>query len=687
MKKSVKIITSAATAVALLLGVSGAVYASEKTGTEAEDELNKTEEIVEEVSNEGSYELEENFSLDDEVAYVFTNYDGSINKVMDSVWIEEGNDKTEGADAKLPVDLKISYKLDGKEVTPSELEGKSGHLKITCDFTDNVYENKVINGKEEKIYVPYLASMITVFDDNNYENVTVSSGKVTYDGSRYAIVGLAFPGLSDDMGNSLTGIDIPDSIELEADVKDCEPAGLYLLVSDSLFSNLDLETDDEVGKLKDAMGQLTDAVNQLMDGSSKLYEGLGELETGANQISDGVTQLSDGLGQIDANSAALNDGALQVFNALLATATTQIQSAGVSIPALTIDNYNDVINGAIAQLGGTDVAGTARAKVEAGVKADVAANQAKYWQQGEDAARPEVEKAVREQVEAGVREKVEAAITDDMVRSGIKAQINASDVKAQMIAGAKQQYIEAKYPDYADKDDTDKATIDAEADMAAQSMITDDAVNAKIDEIVEQKLPSAKQATIDEKVAEQMNTPEVQALISQNIDGAMSSDEVKNKISQGLNDKMNQAINDMYNSAEVQSQIAAGNAKVSGGISSLRNLQSQLNSYAQFYQGIQSYTGAVGQAAAGANKLKDAMPEFVEGVEALRNGQGQLSDGLKKFDKDGIEELNGVVEDNVEGLAERFAAMNDVAADHNRYDESGNEKNGVKFIYKVSVSD
>ncbi|MBR5944688.1 MAG: hypothetical protein IKZ94_07050, partial [Lachnospiraceae bacterium] len=71
MKKSVKIITSAATAVALLLGVSGAVYASEKTGTEAEDELNKTEEIVEEVSNEGSYELEENFSLDDEVAYVF----------------------------------------------------------------------------------------------------------------------------------------------------------------------------------------------------------------------------------------------------------------------------------------------------------------------------------------------------------------------------------------------------------------------------------------------------------------------------------------------------------------------------------------------------------------------------------------------------------------------------------------
>ncbi|MBO7386529.1 MAG: hypothetical protein J6U15_01875 [Lachnospiraceae bacterium] len=671
MKKSTKIITSAVTAAALLLGVSGAVYASESNKT-TENETAELNEIAEETVNTGKYEMDETFSMDDEVAYVFTNYDGSVNKVMDSIWIEDGNDKTEdGSEAKLPVDLKVSYELDGVNVTPSEIEGKDGHLKITCEFTDNQYEMKDINGKEEKIYVPYLASLVTVMDDETYSNVTVSSGKVTYDGTRYAILGLAFPGLSEDVGDAITNIDIPNKIELEADVKDCEPAGLYLLVSDSVFSNLDLDTDSEVGKLTDAMGQLSDAVKQLMDGSSKLYDGLGELENGAGQISDGVNRLSDGLNQIDANSAALNDGALQVFNALLATATQQINAAGVSVPALTVSNYNDVINGAINQISGTDVAGMARSQVEAGVKQYANEHASENIAAATNAARSQVEAQVRAGAEAQVRAQVEA--NRGLIEQQVRAQVegNRDAIMAQVKAGV---LAAQGIDDYDSLDDDTKAAIDA-------------AVDAKTSETIESMVSENVNNTVEAKVSEVLNSAETQAAITANIDSAMGSDEVKAGIQNGINDKINQAINEKYNSAEVQSQIAAGNAKVSSGVQSLRSLQNQLNSYAQFYQGIQTYTGAVGQAAAGAGKLKDAMPEFVQGVEALRNGQGQLSDGIKKFDEDGIEELNGVVEDNVEGLAERFAAMTDVAADHNKYDESGSEKNGVKFIYKVSVSD
>lgn len=671
MKKSTKIITSAVTAAALLLGVSGAVYASESSKL-TENETAELNEIAEETVDTGSYEMDETFSMDDEVAYVFTNYDGSVNKVMDSIWIEDGNDKTEdGSEANLPVDLKVSYKLDGVNVTPSELEGKDGHLKITCEFTDNQYEMKDINGKEEKIYVPYLASLVTVMDDETYSNVKVSSGKVTYDGTRYAILGLAFPGLSEDMGDAINSIDIPNKIELEADVKDCEPAGLYLLVSDSIFSNMDLDTDTEVGKLTDAMGQLSDAVKQLMDGSSKLYDGLGELETGAGKINDGVTRLSDGLNQIDANSAALNDGALQVFNALLSTATQQINAAGVSVPALTVDNYNDVINGAINQISGTDVAGMARSQVEAGVKQYANEHASENIAAATNAARSQVEAQVKAGAEAQVRAQVEA--NRGLIEQQVRAQVegNKDAIKEQVKAGV---LAAQGIDDYDALDDETKAAIDA-------------AVDAKTSETIESMVSENVNAAVEEKVNEVLNSPETQAAIASNIDAAMGSDEVKAGIQNGINDKINQAINEKYNSAEVQSQIAAGNAKVSSGVQSLRNLQNQLNSYAQFYQGIQTYTGAVGQAAAGAVQLKDAMPEFVQGVEALRNGQGQLSDGIKKFDEDGIEELNGVVEDNVEGLAERFAAMTDVAASHNKYDEAGSEKNGVKFIYKVSVSD
>lgn len=680
MKKSTKIITSAVTAAALLLGVSGAVYASESSKlTENETaELNEIAEEAEETVDTGSYEMDETFSMDDEVAYVFTNYDGSVNKVMDSIWIEDGNDKTEdGSEAKLPVDLKVSYKLDGVNVTPSELEGKDGHLKITCEFTDNQYEMKDINGKEEKIYVPYLASLVTVMDDETYSNVKVSSGKVTYDGTRYAILGLAFPGLSEDMGDAINSIDIPNKIELEADVKDCEPAGLYLLVSDSIFSNMDLDTDTEVGKLTDAMGQLSDAVKQLMDGSSKLYDGLGELETGAGQISDGVNRLSDGLNQIDANSAALNDGALQVFNALLSTATQQINAAGVSVPALTVDNYNDVINGAINQISGTDVAGTARAKVESEVRKQANANSAAIRAQAEGQA----EAKIRSQVEAAYMQAITAEVQNQYMQ-GCQAAVEAN--RSAIEAGVKAQVLAAAGID----EDTYNALDENDPAQAATKAAIDEQIASNVESTVSEKVNEAyasKAQDIDDTIQATYasKASEIDAKVA-----AMAADpSVQAQIDAGIESGIVDTINSTYNSADVQNQIAAGNAKVSSGVQSLRNLQNQLNSYAQFYQGIQTYTGAVGQAAAGAVQLKDAMPEFVQGVEALRNGQGQLSDGIKKFDEDGIEELNGVVEDNVEGLAERFAAMTDVAASHNKYDESGSEKNGVKFIYKVSVSD
>lgn len=621
MKKSIKVVTCVIAAAAVLGGASVGAYAYEKNNLTVDTKVEEeTQDILEEVVKSGDVKTEENLSLNDEVAYVFTNYDGSVNKVMDSIWIENGEDKE--ATQELPVDLKINYELDGVKVTPSELEGESGHLKVTCEFKDNVFEERDINGKKEKIYVPFLASLVTVMDDETYKNVEISSGKVSYDGSRYAIVGLAFPGLSEDMGDSLKDIDIPNTIELEADVTDCEPMGLYLLVSNSLFNNMDVDTDDEIDDLKDALGQLSDAVTQLMDGSSKLYDGLGELENGAVELSDGVTQLSDGLNQINANSAQLNSGAQQVFNSLLSTATAQVRAAGVSIPDLTIDNYNGVLDAAIAQVGGTDVTGAAHAAVESQVRANTDAVRAGV----EQAARAKVEQQVRATYLQGVQAAVEA---------------NRGVIRAAVLAGA-------------GIDEETFAMLPEEQQQAINST-----VDAKVQEQVDSAMAS-KETEITGAIEEaygnlnfdELTEAQIQVLISDNMGGA----------------------------------VAQGNAKVQSGVASLQNLKGQLNSYMTFYQGINQYTAAVGTAAEGAGKIKDNMPKLLDGIKTLRNGGGQLSDGIKKFDEEGIEKLTSVVEDDVEVLAERFAAVTDVSSNYNCYDAKGEQKDGVKFIYKVSMN-
>lgn len=622
MKKSIKVVTCVIAAAAVLGGASVGAYAYEKNNLTVDTKVEEeTQDILEEVSKTGDVKTEENLSLNDEVAYVFTNYDGSVNKVMDSIWIEEGENKE--ATEELPVDLKIEYELDGVKVTPSELEGESGHLKVTCNFTDNIYEERKINGRTEKIYVPFLASLVTVMDDETYRNVEISSGKVSYDGSRYAIVGLAFPGLSEDMGDSLKDIDIPNTIELEADVTDCEPMGLYLFVSNSLFNNMDVDTDDEIDDLKDALGQLSDAVTQLLDGSSKLYDGLGELENGAVELSDGVTQLSDGLNKINANSAQLNLGAQQVFNSLLSTATSQVRAAGVSIPDLTIDNYNSVLDAAIAQVGGTDVTGAAQAAVESQVRANKDAVRAGV----EQAARAQVESAVRAQYLQGVQTAVEA--NRGTIRAGVLA-----------AAGVPDEETFAMLPE-------------------EQQQAINSAVDAKVQEMVDNTMTSKE--------------TEIAGVIEAKY-GELNLDEL-------TEDQIQQLISDNMGSA-----VAQGNAKVQSGVASLQNLKGQLNSYMTFYQGINQYTAAVGTAAEGAGKIKDNMPKLLDGIKTLRNGGGQLSDGIKKFDEEGIEKLTSVVEDDVEVLAERFAAVTDVSSNYNCYDAKGEQKDGVKFIYKVSMN-
>ena len=143
-------------------------------------------------------------------------------------WNASGNDiYYQGTSAKeAPVSVKITYMLDGKEVSPEQLRGAGGHLKIRYDYENREKRTVEVNGKEETVYVPFGVISGCLFPDGCASNVTVSAGKVLEEGGNTAVVGLAFPGLADSLKleeNSdltLENLDIPDCVEIEADVND-----------------------------------------------------------------------------------------------------------------------------------------------------------------------------------------------------------------------------------------------------------------------------------------------------------------------------------------------------------------------------------------------------------------------------------------------------------------------------------
>jgi len=637
MKKKVIKLLSVILALVICFGtVAGVAYAKDSnsenkvvSSIEEDTSLNDVSpsDVIEE-DKKGDAESEEVLSMNDEVVYVFSNPDGSVKKVKDSIWIENNTINEQSAEeADLPVDVKITYLLDGKEVSADELVGKSGNLVIRYDFTSLKYEDRIVNGENKRIYVPFMAAVMGVFDCENFSDVEVSTGKAAFDGARYAVVGLAFPGLSEDIDLNKekenaeeaitdlnlevedTDFEIPNYLEISATVKDCEISGMYLVISNSVFNEMDVDTTATMDELEESLNKITDAMNQLMDGSDELYKGLGTLLDGANTLSNGVTTLSDGLNTIDSNSADLVAGAKKVFESLLAQASTQLAQSGISVGNLQIDSYGEVLE-RVAY--GDSISNVAKDKVESTVKAN--------------------EATITAQVEAGVKE---AALAK-----------KEAEVKSSIREGAIQKV---------------GATTEEEADAKYAYLHSQDAsYPGSLDEVVNATYESTYKSQVEAGV-----------------DAWMASDEGKATVAAKVAETENKLVSDNMASDAVVGQINESKQKII-------DLKASLDSYNTFYQGIIAYTNGVGQATAGAAEIKKNMPAFIEGIETLRTGEGKLSDGLKEFNTEGISKITEIAGDTLEGMIEKVDTMSEVSKNYTAYDNNGEElKDGVKFIYKI----
>ena len=209
-----------------------------------------------------------------------------------------------------PVTMQVRYFLDGTELSPEEITGKSGHVTIRYEYTNNETKVVKLDGKEETLYVPFAVLTGLMLDGEYFSNVTVSNGKLINDGSRTFAVGLAFPGLQEDLGLSRDKLEIPEAVEISADAVDFTLGEVLTVVTNEPFNALDPDRlTESIGteELEDSLDQLVDGMTQLLDGSSALYDGLCTLLEKANELSAGVDELASG-------AAALKDGTDKLAN-------------------------------------------------------------------------------------------------------------------------------------------------------------------------------------------------------------------------------------------------------------------------------------------------------------------------------------------------------------------------------------
>ncbi|MBR1482967.1 MAG: hypothetical protein IJ598_08395 [Ruminococcus sp.] len=660
----------------------------------------------------------------------------TINEKKQLEWKADGNDiYYRGTSAqKLPVGVSIQYFLDGAAVAPDALVGKSGKVKMVFTYDNRQFEEAEINGKKEKIYVPFIMMTGMMLDNTKFSNVTVSNGKVINDGTHTYVAGFALPGMQDSLGVKKSDWELPSTVEVTADVTDFSLSTTLTVATDDLFADIDTaKADKKVDELKDKLRELTDGVEQLADGSSQLYTGLGtllsksdELVAGVNRLYDGAAQLEDGASALDSGAGDLKNGAEQLdagLGAVKSGAGDLNDGAGsLSDGAYAVDNGAAQLQGYIASLsnglstisansgqlvGGAEqvfdtLLSTADTQIAAAGLSAPSLTIENYnavldgliGQLSEDAVRRLATETAQNTVSATVNSQRE--VIRQAVEAEVKKQVTNGVLAAAGLPLTADNYEAAAAAGQIPEDVFQQICGGIAAQMAGMSDTVDAQTEAQIASLIETNMQSDEvQAQIEEAVAKASSGKQSLQALKAQLDsynafyqGIIGYTNGVDEASSGARQLMGGAVT----LRDGTRQLAGGAEQLKEGTGTLKDGTEQLaDGSSQLKDGtvtlkdgtVQLHDGAH-QLFSGIASLREGTGALIDGVSQLHDGGMQLSEGMQKLQKEGVDKITDAVDGDLSSLTQRFKAMVQAAKNYRTFSGKTDSMDGkVNFIFKT----
>lgn len=637
----------------------------------------------------------------------FEEKDGKI------IWKAKGKDiyyqgKT---DKELPVKQTISYYLDGEKMDPDEIAGKSGKVTIRFDYKNNQKTTTTVDGKKYSVYVPFTIMTGMILDDS-FTNVKVKNGKVISDGDKNMVVGVAMPGLKDSLkvtsSDFSEDIDIPEYVEVTADVKDFSMDMTMSVMLSGITSSDNVEDFVDLSDLDDAIDTLSDSSSQLADGTKELREGL-------EQLRSKVPALADGANTLNSSTESLRNG-VSSLDATLNTAMTEEEKAAASKQASeTVDAQADSIKKQAADTVASqkkDIEKKASDAVDAQAEAikkqaadTVAAQQAEIAKQAEalvtaqeadiksqadqlvDAEAGNIQKlaaaAVKAEFDAGQRQAIEdtaKATTTSTVSAALKGNAQLLPI---LKAGIKAN-VAAAGGSISDEDATAQAyqLIDAMAAQIGEGAAPNVAAtceNAATQAAQKAAVTGAKQG------AEKGAVAGAKQGASQ---GAVAGATLAAQQAAVTGAKQGAAAGAVSGATAAAQQAAVTGAKSGAAQGAIAGAESAKKTVAAGIEAVQSngYSLVTGMDALknGTQALADQVPALTDGVGKLADGSVTLNEGMVKFDEEGIQKLADTYNGDVKGMLNKVVAVMQAGSDYQSFSDISEDTLGeVKFIIRT----
>ena len=691
--KNHKKIVAVATATSLVMtSLIGCQSDNQLLNTSVSHVNNIKEVISSNTSNDSSTAKRDGVMKKEETVYVKADASGTTKSIIVSNWLKNGNGSTviddisnlkdivnvkgeeaftasgdtlkwaaNGADIyyqgtikeELPVQLKITYTLDGKELPPTGLLGKSGHIKICLDYTNNQKQTITVDGKSVSTVVPFAVLGGTLLDSDKFTNVTVTNGKVVSDGNNTIVAGIALPGLEESLidGSSdlLKEVTIPSSIIIEADVTDCELGMTLSVVVNNLFGDMNLDKAISGEDIKSKLSEITTSYNKIVDGAKELSGYMKEFSDGTARLNEGANKLVTGSPKLKAASSTIKKG---------------IESAK--------DGSGKLVTGAKKLYNGASSLSDYTSQVASGVTAT------------KDAI-----------------DQLVAAYKGNSKQKGLKQGANELSVGATAVDTGVTDLnkgLDGMYKTITSSIATNKAQITLLSTIAAK-LQAGIALTPEEQQILANATSGGK--TLETSIAGLMGANQALEQIKAGIDSQDMMNQV-DTLNAGTTQLANGAtvvakgVTDMYTAnVKLQSGLVTLQKGADGVNAGTKEVQQNLNT---LYQGNLKLDRGLKTLDTGYSKFKDALLTYSSGVDTLGTGISKLQnssaqlkggaetlyDGTKQFKEEAIDKIADLVNDNFDVIKEKLTAL--IKADEAYKTYSGANMNmgsTVKFIIET----
>lgn len=668
----------------------------------------------------------------DETVYVFSDAAGTQNKIIVSDWLknpdgadtltdssnlsdiknvkgdetftQDGDTVTwaaKGSDIyyqgttteESPIGVKVSYKLDGKDIEPSELAGKSGKVTIRFDYTNNAKQKVKIGDKDSEVSVPFTVITGMILPEDKFTNVEVTNGKVISEGKNATAIGVTFPGLKDSLELD-DDTDVPDYFEVTADATDFElemtlTCALPDVVSDAVDTKSGKFNDlkDMLHDLTDGKDELSDGVNDLKDGTSELKDksadlkdGVDKLDDGASDLKDGAKDLKDGVKKVNDGANDLNDGAKKVKDG---TKSVKDGADSLKIGADSLKTGADSLNTGLGKIstGAASLSdGLSQASSGAAVLAKSTSSIGTSAQSLADGAA---------QVDKGVQT---LAGTINTIGTSIGTQVSTLDSQIADYQGKMSQLLQAygSAEVMAAKDPSNFAKYNQMAGAVAALQQVEEGLKSQVASLASPESAQSLQALVkgadDLSAGASKFATAVQALPTS---------------TQSLADALDKLYQGSLSLKSGADSAAEGAGKLSAGAGELSTGAGKLSTGANtLYTGTKDLANGTKTLADGTKSLYDGSDKLYKGTKDLKSGTNDLSDGTDKL-IDGIGKLDdgaGDLKDGVDKLVDKLSdkdstdildridAVMDAGKDYDIFTGLASGQSGtVKFIIKTDA--